>query len=212
LQLPKENTDKSKNVRQHITDYLELNRVTIGNGRIMVLTNLCTLGYQFNPVSFYFCYDEAGQPVCSVVEICNTFLEMKPFFLGADTKRGDHYQLNTAKYFYVSPFIDMDTNFDFDLEIPGEKLQIRIDDFDKEGKRFFISTLSGSRKPLTDANLLLYFFSFPLITLKVITLIHWQALKLWLKKLPYHKKESNMELQREVYRPYKGNYVADKTV
>ncbi|MBS1527729.1 MAG: DUF1365 family protein, partial [Bacteroidetes bacterium] len=86
-------------------------------------------------------------------------------------------------------------------QIPGEKLQIRIDDFDKDGKRFFISTLSGSRKELTDGRLLAYFFSFPLITLKVITLIHWQAFRLWLKKLPYHKKDSHKELQREVYRP-----------
>jgi DUF1365 family protein len=212
LQLPKENPDRSKNVRQHITDYLEINGVSIGKGRIMVLTNLCTLGYQFNPVSFYFCYDESGEPVCSIVEICNTFLEMKPFFLGTDTKTDDHYKLNTTKYFYVSPFIEMDTNFDFDLEIPGEKLQIRIDDFDKEGKRFFISTLSGDRKPLTDANLLKYFVSFPLITLKVISLIHWQAFKLWLKKLPHHKKDANRELQKEVYRPYKPNYATDKTL
>ncbi|MBS1500712.1 MAG: DUF1365 domain-containing protein [Bacteroidetes bacterium] len=202
LQLPKENPDKSKNIRQHISDYLDANGVKIGNGRIMILTNLCTLGYQFNPVSFYFCYNEQELLLCCVVEICNTFLEMKPFFLGVDTKEGDHYKLNTTKYFYVSPFIDMDTNFDFDLQVPGEKLQIRIDDFDKEGQRFFISTLSGSRKKLTDARLLAYFFSFPLITLKVITLIHWQALKLWLKKLPYHKKDSHKELQQEVYRPY----------
>src|SRR5581483_8223653 len=194
LQLPKENPDRSKNIRQHISDYLESNGVHIGNGRIMILTNLCTLGYQFNPVSFYFCYDELEQPNCCVVEICNTFREMKPFFLDNDTREDGHYKLNTTKYFYVSPFIDMDTNFDFDLQIPGETLQIRIDDFDKEGKRFFISTLSGSRKELTGSRLLLYFFSFPLITLKVITLIHWQAFKLWLKKLPYHKKNSNKEL------------------
>jgi DUF1365 family protein len=202
LQLPREKPDPSKNVRQHITAYLEQNGVNIAHGRIMVLTNLCTLGYQFNPVSFYFCYDEAGQPVCSVVEICNTFLEMKPYFLGADTRQNDAFKLNTEKYFYVSPFIDMDTNFDFDLNIPGEKLKIKIDDYDKEGKRFFISTLNGIRKPLTDANLLLYFISFPLITIKVITLIHWQAFKLWLKKIPFHKKESHKELQKEVYRPY----------
>jgi DUF1365 family protein len=202
LQLPKENPDTSKSIRQHITDYLKINDVTIGNGRIMVLTNLCTFGYQFNPVSFYFCYDEIGQPVCSIVEVCNTFLEMKPYFLGAGTRQDDQFKLNTAKYFYVSPFIDMDTNFDFDLQIPGEKLQLKIDDYDKAGKRFFISTLSGVRKPLKDSTLLLYFFSFPMITLKVITLIHWQALKLWLKKLHYHKKEANMELQKEVYRPY----------
>jgi DUF1365 family protein len=208
LQLPREKPDASKNIRQHITTYLKENGVDIGDGRIMVLTNLCTLGYQFNPVSFYFCYDQQGQILCSIVEVCNTFLEMKPYFLAADTMEQGQFKLNTEKYFYVSPFIDMDTNFDFDLHIPGEKLQVKIDDYDKEGKRFFISTLSGVRKPLTDANLLLYFFSFPLITLKIIGLIHWQALKLWLKKLPYHKKEANQHLQKEVYRPYKSNYIS----
>ena len=64
LQLPKENPDTTKNIRRHITDYLLTNGVTIDNGRIMVLTNLCTMGYQFNPVSFYFCYDEQEQPIC----------------------------------------------------------------------------------------------------------------------------------------------------
>jgi len=54
--------------------------VNIGRGRIMLLTNLCTLGYQFNPVSFYFCYNEQDEVVCSVVEVCNTFREMKPYF------------------------------------------------------------------------------------------------------------------------------------
>jgi len=202
LQLPRENPDTSKTIRQHIVAYLRANGIEIGNGRIMLLTNLCTFGYQFNPVSFYFCYDRQDQPVCSIVEVCNTFLEMKPYLLGAAAWQGDRFKLNTQKYFYVSPFIDMDTNFDFDLNIPGEKLQIKIDDYDKNGDRFFISTLSGSRKPLKDATLLLYFFSFPLITLKVIGLIHWQALKLWLKKLPYHKKADDMQLQKEVFRPY----------
>jgi uncharacterized protein len=202
LQLPREKPDTSKNIRQHITEYLHQNGVEIGDGRIMILTNLCTLGYQFNPVSFYFCYDVSGQVVCSIVEVCNTFLEMKPYFLGPETMQNDRFKFNTTKYFYVSPFIEMDTNFDFDLHLPGEKLQVKIDDYDKEGKRFFISTLNGVRKPLTDSNLLLYFFSFPLITLKVIGLIHWQALKLWLKKIAYHKKNDNLDLQKEVYRPY----------
>lgn len=201
LQLPRENPDTKKNVREHITTYLQQNGVSIGKGRIMVLTNLCTLGYQFNPVSFYFCYDEQDNPVCSIVEVCNTFREMKPYFLGGDTREGDTYHLNTIKYFYVSPFVEMDTQFDFNLQLPGEKLQIKIDDYDKQGNRFFISTLSGQRKPLTDARLLLYFISFPLITLKIIGAIHWQALKLWFKKIPYHKKNANMVLQREVFRP-----------
>ncbi|QQL50379.1 DUF1365 domain-containing protein [Mucilaginibacter ginkgonis] len=203
LQLPAGNPDTSKQVREQIKNYLATQGVHIGNGRIMLLTNLATLGYQFNPVSFYFCYNEAGEPVCSVVEVCNTFREMKPYFLGSDTRTGNTFHLNTTKYFYVSPFIDMDTNFDFSLDVPDEKLNIRIDDFDKEGNRFFISTLNGNRTALTDARLLLYFLSFPLITLKVMAMIHWQALKLWIKKIPFHKKEAQKELQKGVYRAYK---------
>lgn len=201
LQLPREKPDATKNVRQHITGYLKENGVDIGQGKIMLLTNLCTLGYQFNPVSFYFCYNERNEIVCSVVEVCNTFREMKPYLLGTETRDGEKFHLNTTKYFYVSPFIDMDTNFDFNLETPGEKLNIRIDDFKQDGTRFFISTLSGKRAPLTNGKMLQYFFSFPLITLQVIWLIHWQALKLWLKKLPFHKKNDDADLQRDVYRP-----------
>lgn len=201
LQLPREKPDTSKPVREHIVDYLNQNGIDIGKGRIMVLTNLCTLGYQFNPVSFYYCYNEQDEPVCAIVEVCNTFKEMKPYFLSGDTRNEDTFKLNTRKLFYVSPFIDMDTDFDFNLTIPGDRLQVKIDDYDKNGERFFISTLTGTKKPLTDRNLLLYFFSMPLITLKVIGAIHWQALKLWLKKLPFHKKGDNMDLQQDVYRP-----------
>lgn len=202
LQFPKEAPDTTKNVKEQIAGYLKEHNVEIGNGKIMLLTNLCTLGYQFNPVSFYYCFDEAGEPLCAVVEVCNTFREMKPYFIGREQLKDNRFHLNTTKYFYVSPFIDMDTNFDFNLHIPGEKLNIRIDDYKNE-KRFFISTLTGERKALTDARLFWFLVRFPFITLKVISLIHWQALILWIKKIPYHKKESNKHLQREVFRPYK---------
>lgn len=203
LQLPASNPDQSKNIRAHITEYLRTNGVEIGKGRIMLLTNLRTLGHQFNPVSFYFCYDEADSPLCSVVEVSNTFHEMKPYFLGPDNWFDNRFHLNTTKYFYVSPFVDMDTQFDFSLIPPDEKLKIKIDDFDQKGRRFFTSTLNGTKVPLTDANMLRYFFSFPFITIQVIALIHWQALKLWIKKIPYHKKEADKNLQKDVYKPYK---------
>jgi uncharacterized protein len=203
LQLPAGQPDTTRNVRQHLVEYLHTQKVDIGQGRICLLTNLCTLGYQFNPVSFYFCFDEQDRPLCTVVEVGNTFREMKPYFIGRHHLAEGVFSKKIRKYFYVSPFIDMDTWFDFSLAVPGEQLQVSIDDYDTAGDRFFISRLSGERKALTNANLLRYFFSIPLITLKVIGLIHWQALKLWWKKIPYHKKESQKELQREVYRPYK---------
>lgn len=198
-------TDTTKGTREQITDYLHSQGIDTPISRIMLLTNLCTFGYQFNPVSFYFCYDKQDQPVCAVVEVCNTFKELKPYMLGAETRTGNRFQLNTGKYFYVSPFTDMDTNFDFDLQLPGEKIQIKIDTTYKNGERFFISTLQGTRAALTDANLLYYFFSFPFITVKIIWLIHWQAFLLWLKKLPFHAKSAHQDLQRDLYRPHKSS-------
>ncbi|HLC83955.1 MAG TPA: DUF1365 domain-containing protein [Bacteroidia bacterium] len=199
LQLPIDNPDKSKSIKEQITRYLSKNGVTIGKGRIMLLTNLNILGYNFNPVSFYYCYDENNLPLCVVAEIGNTFGEMKPFLLDKENLSDNKYYLNTTKYFYVSPFIDHDTNFDFNLVIPDEKLNIRIDDY-KNGERFFISTLTGTKKPITNSNLLWYSIRFPFLTLKIITLIHWNATKLWLKKIPYHKKSANQDLQKDVYR------------
>src|SRR3989344_6521862 len=193
LQLPIDNPDKSKSIKEQITRYLSKNGVTIGKGRIMLLTNLNILGYNFNPVSFYYCYDENNLPLCVVAEIGNTFGEMKPFLLDKENLSDNKYYLNTTKYFYVSPFIDHDTNFDFNLVIPDEKLNIRIDDY-KNGERFFISTLTGTKKPITNSNLLWYSIRFPFLTLKIITLIHWNAIKLWLKKIPYHKKSANQDL------------------
>lgn len=202
LQLPKEQPDQHKSVREHLTIYLAEKGIALGKGKVMLLTNLAVLGYNFNPVSFYFCYDENQEPLCAVAEISNTFREMKMFFIGKQELQGDRFRQRAEKYFYVSPFTDLDTFFDFDLHIPAENLDIKIDDYDREGKRFFISTLKGQRKVLSNANLLRYFFSIPLIPLSVMGLIHWQAFLLWKKNVSFHKKASNQNLQKDVYKPY----------
>lgn len=209
LQLPKENPDKTKSVKEQIKEYLNQNGVDLKNEKIFLLTNLCTFGYQFNPVSFYFVAcppleGAKGEVRSCIVEISNTFHEMKPFFLGKDHFNGKNFHLNTTKYFYVSPFTDMDTSFDFNIEVPNEKMNIKIDDY-KEGRKFFISTLTGDRKEVTNGRLFWYAIRFPFITLQIISLIHWNAFRLWLKKIPYHKKNSHINLQREVYRPYKNS-------
>lgn len=201
LQLPIEKPDTSKSTKEHIILYLKQNGFNFVDQRIMILTNLNILGYNFNPVSFYFIIGKSGQTECAIAEVGNTFGEMKPYFLGSELLKGNTFHLNTTKYFYVSPFIEHDTNFDFNLTIPGDKLNIRIDDYKKE-ERFFISTLTGVKKALNTGNLLLYSLRFPLLTLRIITLIHWNALLLWLKKIPYHKKSDNGHLQRDVFRKY----------
>jgi len=203
LQLPKENPDQNKNIRQHLELYLKENGIDGSNFKIRLLTNLNVLGYNFNPVSFYYCFDENENPVCCIAEISNTYREMKLFFFGKEELYGDVFKKITTKYFYVSPFIDHDDSFDFNLKVPSEKLDIKIDDIDKSGNKFFLTTLKGNRKPITNASLLASFFSIPLIPLQIMGMIHWQALKLWLKKVSFHPKAENPELQRNVYKPYK---------
>lgn len=198
LQLPAEKPDLSKSTKEHLTDYLRTNGVE-NIGKIMLLTNLKTMGYQFNPVSFYFVFDKNGQPICTVPEVGNTFGEMKPYFIGKEHLNNGRFNYQTQKLFYVSPFIQHDVDFDFKLRIPDQNLDIRIDDI-KDGRRFFVASLKGHKKELNNFNLIRYALFFPLITLKVIMLIHWQAFKLWWKKLEYFKKEEYPELQVDVYR------------
>lgn len=182
-------------LKDNIVEYLRRQGIELNNGRIILVTNLRTFGYIFNPVSFYFCFDASGTPVCAIAEVGNTFGEIKPYVLGPNERTGNGFRLMTKKLFYVSPFIDLDATFDFQLAIPGEQMQITINDY-KDGKKFFLSAVSGVRKPLTDARLAWYIVRFPFITLKVITLIHWQALKLYLKKLSYLKKTDHPDLQQ----------------
>jgi uncharacterized protein len=201
IELPAENPEKKLSTKQHVLNYLSDNGIIIEKPRVMLLTNFCTFGYQFNPVSFYFIYD--GEKCVSVVaEVSNTFREMKPYFIGSDKKDGETFKHKVKKMFYVSPFIPHDAIFDFTLAEPGEKLNIRIDDLEDD-KRFFISTLTGDKKALTNARLWAYAVRFPFITLKVIGLIHWNALLLWLKKLRFYRKKEFPELQKDMLKPYK---------
>ena len=186
-----------KSVRENLNRYLAGNGITTPPARVELITNLRVLGYVFNPVSFYFCYDDKNKPVCAVVEVMNTYREMKVYLLGGDSFRNGGFHLRTKKYFYVSPFIASDAEFDFQLMLPSDALNIRIDDF-KDDQRFFISTLTGAKKDLTDARLIGYFFRFPFITIQVITLIHWNALLLWMKKVRHYPKAGSPELQRDI--------------
>lgn len=184
-------------VRENLLEYLRTKGITGPVGRILLITNVRMAGYVFNPVSFYYCYDTDGAPLCAVPEVGNTFGEQKPYLLTAEDRDAEGFHKRVTKYFYVSPFIAMDAEFDFRLNMPGEQLHVTINDF-KEGKKFFLSTVHGERKPLTDARLAWYLFRFPFITLQVITLIHWQALTLYIRKLPFFRKTDNPELQKEI--------------
>lgn len=184
-------------VRQNLTAHLAENGVAFpADGRVTLLTLPRVLGYVFNPVSFYFCFDRGGAPLCAVVEVGNTFGEKKLFLIREPNSDGS-FRLIAPKHFYVSPFSDLEVLFDFKLRVPAETLEIHIDDRAGEEK-VLLSALSGTRAPLTAARLAWLAVKYPCVTLQVIFLIHWHALRLWLKRAPFHRKSARPDLQRGV--------------
>jgi DUF1365 family protein len=171
-------------------------------GRVRLLTLPRILGYIFNPISIYFCSGESDTPLCAIAEVGNTYHETKLFLLPLKSAAGHipRFQIRVPKEYYVSPFSSLDISFDFDCLLPQETLRVRIEDWDQEGK-LLQSQLSGQRVPLSDYQLLRFALRFPALTLKVITLIHWHALRLAMKRVPWHRKAHRPELQREVLNP-----------
>ncbi len=189
---------RSGTLRENVGLFLRSEGFSTLPHRIRLLTLPRLLGYTFNPVSIFFCFDEDDRPLVSVIQVGNTFGELKPFLVPV-TKEGDAFHIRTPKNFYVSPFSDLDLLFDFRFENPGGRLRVAIDEFDVSGKTL-ISTLTGSRTELTLGNLLRLTVKYPFVTLKIIALIHWEAFRLWRKGIPHRLKESEPNLQQGVFR------------
>ena len=196
-------------LKARVLAFLAAHGVDLGpRGRVELVTLPRVFGYLFNPVSFYYGYDSAGACVASIAEVTNTFREMKPYFLGPETlqpaasaEAASAFQLRIPKHFYVSPFSDVDVAFDFNLRPPSGKLSVQIDDY-IGGERTLTSTLTGPARPLTDARLAWFTLKYPLITLRIIGLIHWHALLLYFKKMPWFGKAARAADQRDLYRPH----------
>jgi DUF1365 family protein len=159
------------------------------SGPIRLMTHLRYFGYCFNPVSFYYCYDQAGSRVETIVaEIHNTpWQEEHCYVLGEALNehpvRGwKRYQF--AKDFHVSPFMDMGLWYDWRFREPGESLSAHLTDIEK-GTKLFDATLSLRRREISDSALTRVLISYPFMTVKVTTMIHWQALRLLTKGAPF---------------------------
>ena len=150
-------------------------------GRICLLTHLRYFGFGFNPVSFYFCHDRDDRPQCVLAEVNNTpWGEQHCYLVPLDVDRPEN-----PKAFHVSPFMGLDMRYRWAISKPGKRLTVHIDNL-QDGERVFDAALVLQREPFTGRNLARMLLAFPFMTLKVIAAIYFEALRLWLKRIPVH--------------------------
>ena len=156
--------------------------IDLTGGRVLLLSYPRLLGYTFNPLSVYFSYRADGELALLIYEVRNTFGDIHPYVLpvtsGDISDAGVRQQQD--KLFYVSPFIEMAMRYHFRVLPPGERVQLRILETDREGP-LLAATFNGRHRMLKTKELLRAFFALPLVTMKIMAAIHWEALRLWLK-------------------------------
>lgn len=159
------------------------------SGPIRLLCHFRYLGHCFNPASFFYCYDADGNRLETiVVEIHNTpWGEVHCYVLDESQNQANppfrRYELE--KEFHISPFMDLGMHYAWRFREPGETLTVHMQSF-QEDQKFFDATLTLHRQEINRSLLNRVLVQYPAMTLKVITMIHWQALRLWLKKAPFY--------------------------
>jgi DUF1365 family protein len=171
---------------------LVMNRYTIyPKGNIYLLTQLSCLGYCFNPISIYFIFDEANKNLdYLILEVTNTpWGERHNYVLKHSAKpKNEIYSYRFQKELHVSPFMSMNYTYQLNLKLSKQKIVVHMENF-SEGKKNFDATLS--LKAQDNSAIKKAFWRHPLITYKVVTAIYWQALKLWMKGVPFHAHPSS---------------------
>jgi hypothetical protein len=184
--------DPSRPPRDRVAEEAVSAGVQLPDGPIYLLTNLRYLGYCFNPVSFYYCYDAAGRLETVLAEVNNTFGETCNYWLtdpqalieagGGGASGARRYR--TPKVFHVSPFMRLDQHYDWVVTPPGERLIVRIG-VEEAGARLFDATLALRREPWSASVVRRALLRFPWMTAKVTAAIHYEAIRLYLKGVPY---------------------------
>jgi DUF1365 family protein len=143
-------------------------------------------GYVFNPLTVYFCHDGNHALRAILYEVCNTFNERHTYVIPVEPGVEGRIRQSCDKELYVSPFVPMNCRYQFSIDPPAERVLIGITEADDAGP-LLVATFSGARRSLSDKTLLKTFFQYPLMTLKVMGGIHFEAFKLWWKGVPVYR-------------------------
>ncbi|MEJ0061156.1 MAG: DUF1365 family protein [Terricaulis sp.] len=171
-------------LRPQIEQRLREAGVEIDGGVITLLTMPRLLGYVFNPLSVYFCYRRDGALAAMIYEVSNTFGERHDYVLPAHPEESGEVLQRCEKAFFVSPFLGMDLGYEFRIAPPGEAVSVAMT-VKRGGEAVLTASFAGKRQPLTDRALVAAFLSDPLMTFKAIAGIHWEAVKMLAKGVPF---------------------------
>ena len=202
--------DPSQSMRQRLEQDAGQAGVRLPDGKIFLLTHLRYMGYNFNPVSFFYCHDRQGKLQMILAEVNNTFGETANYWLtpGSQLFAGDSLRYVFPKKFHVSPFLQLGHLYDWTFSRPGEQLITHCRS-EEEGRTVFDSTLKLKRRPWSAPSLHQQIMRFPWVTAKVIMAIHWQALRLLLKKVPVVHHPGSGQFSKRNVKNVGGSWPAD---
>jgi DUF1365 family protein len=190
--------DKDIPLDTSVRNHIEAETGRRPQGPVRLLTHLTYFGFGFNPVSFYYCYDKDDADLEFIVaEVNNTpWGEQYCYVLDAreNISHNRIHRYLENKRFHVSPFMQMDMKYDWRFSLPEESLSVHMENHQHD-KKVFDATLNLKKREITSRNLALALIQFPMVTMKVVIAIYYQALLLWLKKIPFvnHPKEEAPE-------------------
>ena len=177
------------NLKDWVISNLKKFRIKENITNIKVLCYPRILGYVFNPLSIFYCY-EKDKLVAIFYEVKNTFNEQHTYIF--KIKNNEEIIQKCRKKFYVSPFMDMETFYNFKLLNPKDKLSVFIKQTDADGT-ILTATQTGDKKEFSFKQLAINFLKYPLMTIKIISSIHYEALLLWKKGAIYRKREVKLK-------------------
>ena len=175
-----------------LKNWVYSNIKTLGIEEEVKIKLLCyprIFGYVFNPLSIFFVYDKSSKLIAILYEVKNTFGEQHTYVFKTNDEKV--IQNSCKKKFYVSPFIEMNCDYSFKILKPEEQLSVVINQSDEEGKLLFASQ-DGIAQEFNNKNLIISFLSHPLMSFKVIAAIHYEAFKLWIKRIKLVTKKINL--------------------